>query len=267
MPLSVRNLLLEFHYDVNACRNFQLLKSFCRLLSWADNINQPLVCPHFELFTAILVLMSCTQDCDDLLVCRERNRSGYVGTASLCSFYNLCSSSIYCCVLIALNLDSDLLIDCHFSLASLLVLGAAGLFATLPGVSVRQHIKNSEFRIKSVFRADLGTNLSAVQYAPLYRQNYPQTVLYPDSPGFKSDILHENYPTYRRQPFTSSHIYCNHARSIITHLQANCKRKCPIFAIYFVNFLCTKKMPIPPVLARFRAGFRPILRHLYKRIS
>ena len=50
MPLSVRNLLLEFHYDVNACRNFQLLKSFCGLLSRADHIDQPLVCPHFELF-------------------------------------------------------------------------------------------------------------------------------------------------------------------------------------------------------------------------
>ena len=71
--------------------------------------------------------------------------------------------------------------------------------------------------------------------------------------SLKSDILHENSPTYRRQPFTSSHIYCNHARSIITHLQANCKRKCPIFAIYFVNFLCTRRRCR---FHRFWLGFR-----------
>lgn len=110
----------------------------------------------------------------------------------------------------------------------------------LPGVSVRQHIK------KLGIRKYRYSELVLAQVCPLRSMHHcvnlfsPQTVLYPDSPGFKSDILHENYPAYRRQPFTSSHIYCNHAKSIITHLWTNCNRQRTFFSIYFVNFLCAR---------------------------
>ena len=62
------------------------------------------MCTTLELLTAVLVLVSCTQDCDDLLIGRERDRTRNLRTTSLCCLYDLSCCCIYSCMLIALDL-------------------------------------------------------------------------------------------------------------------------------------------------------------------
>ena len=63
IAFAARAFLLEFHdNNVNACRNLQLLQSFLGLLSRTDYVDQTLVGAALELLTAVLVLVSCTQD-------------------------------------------------------------------------------------------------------------------------------------------------------------------------------------------------------------
>ena len=143
---SAFKILLEFHYDVYACRNFQLLKSLSGLLCRTDYIDQSLMGTTLELLTAVLVLVCCTQDCDDLLIGRERDRTRNLRTASLCSFYNLRCCCVNSRMLITLDLDSDFFVDCH-SFRLLCILGAGGCppsgSPTLPGVPAHGYKNNS----------------------------------------------------------------------------------------------------------------------------
>ena len=57
------------------------------------------------------------------------------------------------------------------------------------------------------------------------------------SPGLKSDILHGNSLTNRKQPSASSHIICSHASSIIPHFFAHFKSFLSILYVEFLLFL------------------------------
>ena len=62
---------------------------------------------EFELLTAVLILVYSTENGNDLLVCRKRNRTGNSCTAALSCINNLCCCRIYYSMVITLDLDSD----------------------------------------------------------------------------------------------------------------------------------------------------------------
>ena len=66
---------------------------------------------HFKLFAAVLVLMNRTQNGDNLLFGRERNRTGYAGACTLCRLHNLVGGLIHQLVIVTLDSDSDFLLD------------------------------------------------------------------------------------------------------------------------------------------------------------
>ena len=65
--------------------------------------------PALKLFAAVLVLVRCTKDGDDLLLRGERDRSGHPCAGPLGGFHNPLRRLVDQVVLIALELDTDFL--------------------------------------------------------------------------------------------------------------------------------------------------------------
>ena len=106
-------LCLRLYLNFNSCRKLDAHKSLYSLLLGVENIDKSLVRAHFELLTAILVLVHRSKDRYDLLVGRKRNRTADSASVSLCYVnYLLCSRVDYSRV-IALESYSDFSL-CHF---------------------------------------------------------------------------------------------------------------------------------------------------------
>ena len=73
----------------------------------------------FELLTAVLVLVNRTENGDDLFFGRERNRTGNFRAVALRDVDDLGFGLIREGVLVASDLDSDLLLYCHDSVCLL----------------------------------------------------------------------------------------------------------------------------------------------------
>ena len=67
---------------------------------------------HFELLTAVLVLVNRSEDSYDLSVSRKRNRTANLASVSLSCLYNLLCCGINDCCVLALESHSDLVL-CH----------------------------------------------------------------------------------------------------------------------------------------------------------
>ena len=118
---------------------------------------------------------------------------------------------------------------------------------TLPCVPIIMSTKKSEpFRYSEDIRLKNSAADAPMQkrQAALRKKHKHILCSVLQSPGLKSDILHENSPAHRRQPFASSHIIgrnapfcCSHASYIIHYPAAICKHLRQILAIEFLSNL------------------------------
>ena len=161
-----QRFLLEFHHDVYACRNFQLLQSLGGLLCRTYHVDQTLVCTTLELLTAVLVLVSCTQDCDDLLIGREWDRTRNLRTTSLCCLYDLSCCCIYSCMLIALDLDSDFFVVCLCTIGGWRIASPSGTFHA---AGCSQHLFIKKLENQRCFRAGINSSTARTGIAVAMR--------------------------------------------------------------------------------------------------
>ena len=107
---------LDFYFDLNACGKLYAHQSVNNLLGRLDDVDKTLVCTHFELLTAILVLVYRTENGYDLLLGRKRDRTGNCCAVSLRYLNDLLCCCIDESVVVALQSYSDLFLDCHLFL-------------------------------------------------------------------------------------------------------------------------------------------------------
>ena len=106
---------LELNFDFNASWNFQVHESVNSLLSWVHDVDESLMSSAFKLFTAILVLMNCTKDCNDLSLCWKWDWAGNLSVCALCGLNDLFSGLVDELMIISLKSDSNhFLCCCHF---------------------------------------------------------------------------------------------------------------------------------------------------------
>ena len=72
--------MLQFYLDIYTRRKIQLHQGIYRLLSGFQDIQQPLVGPHFKLFTGLLVNVRRPQDAVFVDVRRQRNGTYNLGS-------------------------------------------------------------------------------------------------------------------------------------------------------------------------------------------
>ena len=110
------NLLSDLNLDLNTSGKFNTHQRVYNLLRRLENVDQSLVSAILELLTAILVLVYCAEDRDDLLLSGKRDRTGNLCTVSGCNLNNLLCCGVNQYVIVALESNSDLLFNCHCSL-------------------------------------------------------------------------------------------------------------------------------------------------------
>ena len=69
-------MILDFNLDLNAGGKFDAHQRIHNFLGRFDDVDQSLVSAILELLTAILVLVHCAEDRDDLLLSGKRDRTG-----------------------------------------------------------------------------------------------------------------------------------------------------------------------------------------------
>ena len=127
---------LELDFDFNAGREFKIHQSLNGFVGRSEDVDKSLMGAHFELLTAVLILMNSAQDGDNLLLGRQRNRSTYASTGTLCSCYDLLSGLIHQLMIIPFDSYPDFFFDCHFDRLLVVVGGRRFSFPhTVPGVS------------------------------------------------------------------------------------------------------------------------------------
>ena len=67
----------------------------------------------FKLFAAVLILVNCAKDGDDLFIGGERDRAGNRRAVALCDFDDLFRSLVDKGVIVGFEPDSDLVFLCH----------------------------------------------------------------------------------------------------------------------------------------------------------
>ena len=103
-----RKLFNFLSFDFNTGGKLNCEKRFNNFCICVSENNKSLMCALLKLLTAILIFVNRTKDCDNFLLCGERNGTGYFGAISLCDFYDLCCRRINESVLIALESYLDL---------------------------------------------------------------------------------------------------------------------------------------------------------------
>ena len=124
----------DLNVNVDACREFDAHQSFNEFLRGFADLDESLMCALFELFAAVLVLVDCAQDRDDLFLRGERYRTGNLSTVSLRDVYDLRSCGVDDRVLVASESDLDLFTCCLLELPPSLLFITDGLY-TRSGVS------------------------------------------------------------------------------------------------------------------------------------
>ena len=105
----------QLHFDFDTSRKIELHHGVHRLGVGVMDVDQPLMSAAFELFAAVLVLVDCAKDGDDLLLRGERDRAGDTGTGALCGLYDPFRGLVDQFVLVALQLDADCLVGHAFT--------------------------------------------------------------------------------------------------------------------------------------------------------
>ena len=82
---AIRFPELSLDLDLDTCGKLDAHKSLYSLLAGIKNVDKSLVGSHFELLAAVLVLVNSSEDRNDLLVSRKRNRTAHLATVSLCN--------------------------------------------------------------------------------------------------------------------------------------------------------------------------------------
>ena len=131
---------LRLDLDLDACGKLDAHKSLYSLLLGVKDVDQSLVSAHFELLTAVLVLVNRSEDRYDLLVGRKRNRTADLASVSLCYFNYLLRCGVDNSGIIALESHSDFSL-CHLLCPPLRIclnrFKKGERFYTVPGVSNR----------------------------------------------------------------------------------------------------------------------------------
>ena len=80
---------LNFKFYINTSRQIQVLKRVDCLAVRVKNVDKSLVSSKFKLLTRVLILMNSSQDSNNFLSSRKRDRTRYLCTCSLSCLNNL----------------------------------------------------------------------------------------------------------------------------------------------------------------------------------
>ena len=106
-------MCLQLDVDLDTGRQLQIHQSLDRLLGRVHDVDQALVGAALELLTRILVLVNSTQDGNDLLLGRQRDRAGNLSAGALCSLHDLLGCLIDQRMIVSFQSDSDFLCVSH----------------------------------------------------------------------------------------------------------------------------------------------------------
>src|SRR5699024_10010584 len=103
----------ELNLDLDAGRELQTHQSLNGLVGGSEDVDKSLVGSHLKLLTAVLILMNGAQDGDDLLLGRQRDRSGNPCARALRGLHDLLGGLIHQLMIVTLNSYPDFFFDCH----------------------------------------------------------------------------------------------------------------------------------------------------------
>ena len=97
---------------------------------------------HFELLAAVLVLVDRTKDRDDLLLGRERNRTGNCRVIALCGLNDLLSRLIDQGAVVAFQTNSDFFRSLVYNIGVDVRFMVKGCSTSLSGSAARRYAGN-----------------------------------------------------------------------------------------------------------------------------